>query len=131
NGSTRATVADSIQSGCALAARSLFLEHALQGQARAFPPKFDFSSGEPNLVTAAIILATIDAKFIPLHTPRASALAAHGVACQRAVGCKPVGPMHFVGNFHSAKPGPYLRTAKLLESLRSFEAHSKCKDANN
>src|SRR5262249_35017640 len=93
--------------------------------------ELDLFSRKPHLVTAAIVATAVDAELVLLHLPLAGTLAAHGVACERAIGRKDVGPMRFVGNFHSGKLGPNLRTVELLEFLRTFNGQSDGEDADN
>jgi hypothetical protein len=46
----------------------------------------------PNLVTAAIVVAAVNAELVLLHTPFTAALVP-GVGCERAIGGKHVSPV--------------------------------------
>jgi hypothetical protein len=71
---------------------------------------------------ADAVATAVDAELVPLQGPLASTLAAHGVAYERAIGRKDIGPMRLVSDFHSGKLRADLRTAQLLEFLRGFDA---------
>src|SRR4051794_25454997 len=83
------------------------------------------SSGKPHLVAVAVVLGFFDAQFILLDAPLARALAAHGKACQRAVGRKNVGPMNLIGNLHAGQSGLDLRAAELLEFFRCVRSNTE------
>src|SRR6266568_2132392 len=96
---------------------TLLLKHALKRQTCTFSPQLNFLPRQPNLVAAAVVLSTIDAELVLLYMPFSGVLAAHGVAGERAVCRKDVGPMHLVGDFHPGDLGPDLGTTQFLELL--------------
>src|SRR4051794_9161109 len=104
------------ENGRAQASPSLlrFLQHAFQRELRSGAPQLDLLSGGPDLVTAAVLFAAVQAKFVLLHAPPADRLASHRMAGERAARGKNVAPMDLVGDLHAGKLGADLRTRKLL-----------------